>query len=112
MYLYLDDPYPLLQQPAWGGSSPFSVDPFGTQQSVQTPTDPFGTSDPFGFGDDPFASKSDSTTGGGDQINPFQTNSSSSNNNGSTGIGTASSRKREEIIVPEPLPKVSGRRDK
>ena len=78
------------------------MDPFGSQQ---TPTDPFGSSDPFGFGDDPFASaasKSDSTSGG-DQINPFQSNSSS-NNNGSANTGTATSR--EEIVVPEPLPKV------
>ena len=94
--------YPL-QTSAWGGSSPFAMDPFGNQQNVQTPTDPFGSSDPFGFGDDPFASKSDSTPRkGGDQINPFQSNSSTSNNNTTPTI----TQKREEVVVPEALPKV------
>ena len=74
---------------------------------METPTDPFGSSDPFGFGSDPFALKSESTTGGGDQLNPFQTNSSSSNNNGTnTGAAAVATKQREEIVIPEPLPKV------
>ena len=71
------------------------MDPFNSQQKPQTPTDPFGSSDP--FGDDPFGSKSRTD----EAVNPFLATSAPA------GVGGRKAAKREEIVVPDRLPKVS-----